>query len=245
MLLRRFYICQVCLVVVVDSFKDGWKGVAIAELKPALNNLNIWEECCQVGTGCQRIIQMCTHIIHRQTAHKHFNQANNGEGGDFEVFRILFEHRAFLSISSSNVVHVQCSKASNITYFNITSPATWQHAAPVSQLRRSLSVSRCIAMLSRDSAGPVCSRHLNKLTMIEPLLTGGWVGLGWVGLGDYHQSARVAVRWATFLEPGCMLWNALNNSRIWSNLSPLLLWTSYSPHSTAPIISLSIPAFTK
>ena len=32
---------QVCLVVVVDSFKDGWKGVAVAELKPALNNLNI------------------------------------------------------------------------------------------------------------------------------------------------------------------------------------------------------------
>ena len=109
----------------MDSFKDGWKGVAAAELKPALNNLNIWEECSQVGTRCQRIIQMCTHIIHRQTAHKHFNQANNGEeGGDFEVYRIFIEHRAFLSIASSNVVHVQYSKASNITYFNITSPAS-------------------------------------------------------------------------------------------------------------------------
>ena len=28
-------------MVVVDAFKDGWKGVAVAELKPALNNLNI------------------------------------------------------------------------------------------------------------------------------------------------------------------------------------------------------------
>ena len=34
---------QVCLVVVVDSFKDGWKGgaVAVGELTSALNNLNI------------------------------------------------------------------------------------------------------------------------------------------------------------------------------------------------------------
>ena len=34
---------QVRLVVVVDSFKGGWKegAVAVAELKPALNNLNI------------------------------------------------------------------------------------------------------------------------------------------------------------------------------------------------------------
>lgn len=36
---------QVCLGgcggILVDSFKDGWKGVAVAELKPALNNLNI------------------------------------------------------------------------------------------------------------------------------------------------------------------------------------------------------------
>ena len=36
---------QVCLVVVVDAFKDGWKGgavaVAVAELKPALNTVNI------------------------------------------------------------------------------------------------------------------------------------------------------------------------------------------------------------
>ena len=30
-------------IVVVDAFKDSWKGgaVAVAELKPALNNLNI------------------------------------------------------------------------------------------------------------------------------------------------------------------------------------------------------------
>ena len=37
---------QVCLGgcggILVDSFKDGWKGGGpVAELKPALNNLNI------------------------------------------------------------------------------------------------------------------------------------------------------------------------------------------------------------
>ena len=136
---------------------------------------------------------MCTHIIHRQTAHKHFNQANNGGGGDFEVYRIFIEHRVFLSISSTNVVHVQCSKAFDIIhafqYYLSSNLTTFRTSVAIAQISLGLSVSRCIAMLSRDSAGPVCSRRLNKLTMIEPLLT-GWVGLG---SGYYHPSARIVL----------------------------------------------------